>query len=281
MAVCRLASSLQHRAARLLVRGERLVARDDGAGASRQQFLGPLQLNLGQHLGRLAALERAFRLLHRGLEQPLFDAVERCAFLDQVAFLEQDLFEIARHARPDLHALDGLDATDKIVRFEIGFCSAATVPTGTACGAAGCCPWAGVSGRPAAIQRTQRADTTPAGWLNRRVRFGMASSRIEWPDEKCSASRGTGHTFDREMSPVRREGGSSSVTNAGAAASTRKPRQSGCASSTASRRRRGTRCRQWATCRDGTSGFFATAQHDSKRKSRHLGIRGRLVGKEP
>ena len=72
-----------------------------------------LQLNLGQNLGRLASLDCGFSRRDRCLEEPFLDAIERRAFLDQVAFLEQDLLEISRHTRPDLHTLDGLHATDE------------------------------------------------------------------------------------------------------------------------------------------------------------------------
>src|SRR5262249_19937392 len=74
------------------------------------------QLDLGESPRPPAALERALRLLDRGLKQAGLDAVERRAFLDQVAFLEQDLFEITRHPRPHLDAIDRLDASDEVER---------------------------------------------------------------------------------------------------------------------------------------------------------------------
>src|SRR5580700_804970 len=49
----------QDLALRLLIRGQRLIARDRGAGVFLEQFLSALQLDRGQRLCRLAALQRA------------------------------------------------------------------------------------------------------------------------------------------------------------------------------------------------------------------------------
>ena len=97
----------------LLIGGQGLVSRDNGSGILVEQFLRPPQLKLGQDLGRLASLDCGLGYSDRRLEQSFLDTVERRAFLDQVAFLEEDLLEISRHTRPDLHTLDGLHATDK------------------------------------------------------------------------------------------------------------------------------------------------------------------------
>ena len=67
----------------LLVGGERLVARHHGAGLPRHQLLGALELNLGERLCRLAALQGALGLLDGGLEESRLDLVERRAFLDR------------------------------------------------------------------------------------------------------------------------------------------------------------------------------------------------------
>ena len=100
-----------------------------------KQFLRPLQLDDGENLGRFAALERALRLLDRGFEQTLLDLVERIAFLDDVAFLEQHRVEEARYTRPDLDPIDRLDPADEVRRAGDRLRSAMTVPTGTAvCG---------------------------------------------------------------------------------------------------------------------------------------------------
>ena len=100
----------------LLIGGQGLVSSDNGSGILVEQFLSPPQLKFGQHLGCLASLDCSLRRRDRRLEQSFLDAVERCAFLDQVAFLEEDLFEISRDARPDLHTLDGLHAADEAPR---------------------------------------------------------------------------------------------------------------------------------------------------------------------
>ena len=102
----------------LLVRGARLVAGDDRAGLSIQQFLRPLQLELAEDFCRLAALQRSLSLAHRSLELVLLDAVQGSAFLDQVALLEQHLLQEAGHPRPDLDAIDRLDAPDEVQRID-------------------------------------------------------------------------------------------------------------------------------------------------------------------
>jgi hypothetical protein len=97
----------------LLIGGQGLVSCHSGSGVSVEQFLRSLELNFAQGLPCLASLERSFGRSNRCLEQSLLDAVERRAFLDQVAFLEKILFEISGDTRPDFHTLNGLDTADK------------------------------------------------------------------------------------------------------------------------------------------------------------------------
>ena len=104
----------QNRAVGLLVRGPGLVSRHLGAGLRLQQRFGTIQLERGQHLGGLAALQRPLRLFDGGLEQPLLDAVKRRAFLDDITFLETHILQKALHARNDLDAIDGFHTADKI-----------------------------------------------------------------------------------------------------------------------------------------------------------------------
>src|SRR5262249_37203060 len=85
-------------------------------GVLVHQVLRALQLDLAEGLRRLAALERALRLLDRGFVQTLLDTIERRAFLDRVALLEQHFFQEARHPRADLDFIDGIDAPDEIER---------------------------------------------------------------------------------------------------------------------------------------------------------------------
>jgi hypothetical protein len=63
---------------------------------------------------RLARFQRALGLLDRGLKQVLLDAVQRAALLDEVALLEQDGFKVALDPRPDVDAVDRLDASDEV-----------------------------------------------------------------------------------------------------------------------------------------------------------------------
>jgi hypothetical protein len=65
---------------------------------------------------RLARLQRTLRLVDRGLEQAFLDAVEGGALLDQIALLEQDCFQVAFDARPDVDPIDRLDPADEIER---------------------------------------------------------------------------------------------------------------------------------------------------------------------
>src|SRR4051794_28738853 len=96
------------------VGGQRLVARDDGAAAGLHQLLGPLELNCRQQFLRLARLQRALRLVDRGLELVRFDPVERLSLLYKVAFREQHLFEEAGDAGLNIDPLDRLNPTDEI-----------------------------------------------------------------------------------------------------------------------------------------------------------------------
>jgi hypothetical protein len=57
-----------------------------------------------------------FCLAYGGLEQALLDRIERLSFLDEIAFLEQDLLKISRDPGPDFHPMNGFDATDKVQR---------------------------------------------------------------------------------------------------------------------------------------------------------------------
>jgi hypothetical protein len=54
------------------------------------------------------------RLLDCRFEKALLDAVQRCSFLDQIAFLKQEFLEIALHPCGDVNAAYRLDAADVI-----------------------------------------------------------------------------------------------------------------------------------------------------------------------
>ena len=82
----------------------------------RKQLFLPFAVLPSELVLRFACLQRALRLLDRGLEQAFFDAIERVALLDQIALLEQDRVQVALYPRPDLHAIDCVDAADKIER---------------------------------------------------------------------------------------------------------------------------------------------------------------------
>ena len=75
--------------------GERLVAAHLSPGSLPQQFLGALQLSFGQGLRGLVFRQGTFSLSDGSLEQPLFDAVERRSFLDEIALLERNFLEIS------------------------------------------------------------------------------------------------------------------------------------------------------------------------------------------
>ena len=79
----------------LFVCRERLVSCDDRADFPCQQILGAAELNFGQKLRGVAAIQRAFRLTDRGFEKSVFDTIEGSALGDQIAFLEFDGFEIS------------------------------------------------------------------------------------------------------------------------------------------------------------------------------------------
>ena len=83
---------------------------------------------------RLRSQQSALRLLHRGLEGRLVDAVQRIAFLHPVAFLEQHRLEIAGHPGANIHAARRLDAADEFRGARDWLLLAVTTPTGTAPG---------------------------------------------------------------------------------------------------------------------------------------------------
>ena len=78
-----------------------------------------------QYVLCLAALQCALGLFDRGLEQSFLDAIERGILRDQVALREHDSLQISFHPGSDFHAIDRLDASDKVHRlgyqFTLGF----------------------------------------------------------------------------------------------------------------------------------------------------------------
>ena len=103
-----------------LLRGKPLVTYSDRCRACFQQFLGALQLKRGIFEQRLRTQLCGLCLLDRGFKGPLLDAVQRRAGLDQIAVLEQHIFQITRHTRTDINSFNCLDASDEAHRFSDG-----------------------------------------------------------------------------------------------------------------------------------------------------------------
>src|ERR1700747_1609584 len=69
---------------------------------------------------RVARLQRASRLLDRRVEHTLSDAIERGAFVDEIALLEEDRLQVTFYSRPDLDAVDRFASPDEVERFRNG-----------------------------------------------------------------------------------------------------------------------------------------------------------------
>jgi hypothetical protein len=103
-------------ALRFPLRRDGFVQRLTRAYVLRIELLLPLPVLHRELVLGLAGLQLALGLLDRCLEQAFFDAVERLAFLDQVAFLEQDRLQVTLYSRSDLDAVDGVDPSDEVER---------------------------------------------------------------------------------------------------------------------------------------------------------------------
>src|SRR6185437_10761775 len=87
-----------------------------GLGARLDKLVRSLPLEPGVGELSLGAQDLALGLLDGSLERSRLDSIERRACGDQVALLEQDLLEVARHARLDVDAVLRLNAADKARR---------------------------------------------------------------------------------------------------------------------------------------------------------------------
>ena len=99
---------------RRLIGGERLIAGNRRTRPLGQQLFRALQLDLGEYLGGLALRQFTLGLLDGRLEKSFLDTVERRPFLDELALLERDVFEIPGDAGFHLDPLDRFDAPDKV-----------------------------------------------------------------------------------------------------------------------------------------------------------------------
>src|SRR5437868_7300534 len=96
------------------IRRQCLIARRNGTSARLHQLIGSLILDCRQQLFCLARYQGSLRLVDSGLKQILFESIEGLPFLDNLALLEQYIFEISGNPRVNLHALDGLDPPDEV-----------------------------------------------------------------------------------------------------------------------------------------------------------------------
>ena len=71
------------------------------------------ELRFGLIEQRLIADEIRLRLLQRGFERPLIDREELVALLDDVSFVEESLFQLARDLRTDRNAGVRFDVSDR------------------------------------------------------------------------------------------------------------------------------------------------------------------------
>jgi hypothetical protein len=76
-----------------------------------------LVLNCRQKLFCFVTRELAASLVGRRLEEIVLYMVKRLTFLDEFAFLEQDVFQVASDPRVNFDFIDRLDPPDKVFGF--------------------------------------------------------------------------------------------------------------------------------------------------------------------